>query len=606
MKRGTSAVEKSGIQLAEEAVMLLRGAPAGVMAAYYVGSLPFVLSLLYYWTDMSRGAFAGGRCAGAALGLSLVFIWMKCWHAVFCARLRALVEQRPESAWSLRRIGRMILAQAALQPAGLVVIPLALLAAVPFGWAHTYYQNLSICGTGEDSDLGALRNRAWRLARLWPFQNHLVIWLLSPWLAGAAMLIAFGVGWIASMYNATTGYENPFAWFLTGTLIILVLIWPSSPLGFVLTVNAALLMVIVPYGIKSLLGYELMFTLSNEYSVVNTTFLAALYGVVYLCMDPFLKAACVLRCFYGESIATGDDLKIEVRSLRTGRIATWAALGLLLFAVPTIGIELPAAEKTVPAAQPSVAPAEIDRIIQEVLQRDEFRWRMPRINPEENDPKNTGLIGSFFAHVEDFILSVGAKADQFVNKVLQWLNKHLLSKFRWDPGHHAESNPWNTPVYVILFVLLAIVLSALAILLWRNRRKSAAVADVSAQAVPLVDLEREDVSADRLPADEWMAWAAEMLRRGEYRLAVRALFLSSLAHLAQNGAIRISSFKSNHDYLRDLRRRAHALPELFAAFTTNVEVFDRIWYGQYPATEDTVHSFETNIQRIRRYAGGWQ
>ena len=57
------------VELLEEAVHLVRLAPAGSLSAYYVGSLPFVLALLYFWADMSRSAFAGERLAAGAMGL---------------------------------------------------------------------------------------------------------------------------------------------------------------------------------------------------------------------------------------------------------------------------------------------------------------------------------------------------------------------------------------------------------------------------------------------------------------------------------------------------------------------------------------------------------
>ena len=54
MKRSNRQLEKGAIDLIEEAVHLLRGAPLSVLAIYYMGALPFILSLLYFWADMSR------------------------------------------------------------------------------------------------------------------------------------------------------------------------------------------------------------------------------------------------------------------------------------------------------------------------------------------------------------------------------------------------------------------------------------------------------------------------------------------------------------------------------------------------------------------------
>src|SRR5204862_2137983 len=61
--------DKSAFELIEEAVHLLRQSPSGVLATYYLGALPFVLALLFFWADMSRDAFAPRMLVGGALGL---------------------------------------------------------------------------------------------------------------------------------------------------------------------------------------------------------------------------------------------------------------------------------------------------------------------------------------------------------------------------------------------------------------------------------------------------------------------------------------------------------------------------------------------------------
>src|ERR1700733_8371753 len=98
----------------------------------------------------------------------------------------------------------------------------------------------------------------------------------------------------------------------------------------------------------------------------------------------------------------------------------------------------------------------------------------------------------------------------------------------------------------------------------RNRRKSAIVAAEAIQSAP--DLRDENVGADQLPEDGWTKLARELLAKGELRLALRAFYLASLAHLADRNLINLARFKSNRDYERELRWRAHALPALVGVF----------------------------------------
>ena len=169
---------KSGIELLEEAVHLLRTAPGGALAGYYLGSLPFVLGLLYFWADMSRNPFAYQHLAGASLGMALLFLWMKFWQVVFARKLRAAISIAPAEPWSFTRCRRSIMAQVALQPWGLFLLPLSLLPVLPFAWVYGFFQNLTALDDGESPQVRALVRKAIRQAALWPRQNHVVLFIL--------------------------------------------------------------------------------------------------------------------------------------------------------------------------------------------------------------------------------------------------------------------------------------------------------------------------------------------------------------------------------------------------------------------------------------------
>ena len=89
---------KSAVELYEQAVFLLRRAPASTLAAYYAGSIPFVLGFLFFWADMSQSAFAYDHCAPAALAVALLFLWMMYWQALFVRRLHAELSGVEEQA----------------------------------------------------------------------------------------------------------------------------------------------------------------------------------------------------------------------------------------------------------------------------------------------------------------------------------------------------------------------------------------------------------------------------------------------------------------------------------------------------------------------------
>src|SRR5439155_5905651 len=129
------------------------------------------------------------------------------------------------------------------------------------------------------------------------------------------------------------------------------------------------------------------------------------------------------------------------------------------------------------------------------------------------------------------------------------------------------------------------------------RKRTVTIASQPIQPAP--DLTDENVGVDQLPEDGWSKLGRELLGRGELRLAMRAFYLASLAHLAGRNLITLAKFKSNRDYEHELRRRGHSFESLLALFGQNVSVFDRIWYGLHEVNAESVGQFAANVDSIK-------
>src|SRR5207245_9755241 len=86
---------------------------------------------------------------------------------------------------------RIFISQTALQPAGLFLLPLALIPALPFAWVYAFFQNLTALADGEAAGLRGLVKKSRQQAALWPKQNH------------ALLLILFGFGFCVFVNWAT-------------------------------------------------------------------------------------------------------------------------------------------------------------------------------------------------------------------------------------------------------------------------------------------------------------------------------------------------------------------------------------------------------------------
>ncbi len=340
MSKKTGQSKKSAIEIIEEAVHLLRISPVNLLSVYYAGSLPFILGLLYFWGDMSRNAFADEYCVPASLGIAVLFIWMKCWHSVFAVNALAMATQSEVPAWSFRNIMRLVATQTTIQPSGLFLLPIALLMALPFGWVYAFYQNTLVQQYDKNVEVKNVISESVRQARLWSGQNHIILYIMIL-------------------------------------------------LGFITLFNIGIVIFILPYILKQYLGIETIFTMSGT-NALNTTFLATVCGVTFLCTDPLIKTVYVLRCFYGLSLMSGDDLKARLRSflpqskIIAGLMFIFLSQGLLQYTPELMADQKQGASFNYSSENVSsdfsmaVSPDELDNSIKEIMTRREFAWRMPR------------------------------------------------------------------------------------------------------------------------------------------------------------------------------------------------------------------------------------
>lgn len=93
--------------------------------------------------------------------------------------------------------------------------------------------------------------------------------------------------------------------------------------------------------------------------------------------------------------------------------------------------------------------------------------------------------------------------------------------------------------------------------------------------------------------------AREFSLSGDYRTAVRYLYLSTLLELEERGLLIYDRSRTNREYLRSVADR----PELAATLRDVVDVFDRVWYGFQPLAEDAYLQYQAQVEALRRRRG---
>jgi len=585
--------QKAPVELFEEAVHLLRNAPAAVLASYYAGALPFVLGLIVFWADMTQNAIAWEHCLPGSLAVALLYCWMIYGQTVFVRGLQAELSGTPGEPRFSGTTQRFAFVQMTLQSSKFFVLPAAALMILPYAGAYSFYQNLMAASDGEPATPGAAIRDARKHSNFWQSQNWAIL----------AILV----------------FVNLVVFLNIGTAILLL-----------------------PALLKVLLGIDTVFSRSGA-SAVNTTFFAVTAGLTYLVANPVAKAVYLLRYFYAESRETGDDLRAECKSALSRAEARLQGASLPDKAKATqagipvrkkaIGAPLPhgrgsekstqagmpvlhrpemamlilgllllpaAANGQASAPAPTVSPNELNQAIDQVIHRPEFTWRMPRAPQPPAESANW-----FVRQTQAFLNAMGRGVRQVVKWIEQfftWLGdklKHLLPGIG---GNQPAADARRLRLFI--YALLAGVAIVLAWLLWqvRRTRKSRVAVKVTPTAIPVVELNNPDLQADQQPLDEWLLLARDCTARQEFRLALRAFYLAGLSYLAGRSLISIQRGKSNRDYARELRRRARNQADLLDAFQQNLGVFERTWYGLYDVDRSLVEQFEATLSEMRSYA----
>ncbi len=115
-----------------------------------------------------------------------------------------------------------------------------------------------------------------------------------------------------------------------------------------------------------------------------------------------------------------------------------------------------------------------------------------------------------------------------------------------------------------------------------------------------LDFAPETRLADAAAVDEILTAESALKRAhtfsaaGDYRTAVRYLYLSALLVLDERGLLRYDRSLTNREYLKTV---AH-LPEVAPILAEVVDVFDRVWYGYQPLDAAAFNQYAARVAEL--------
>lgn len=148
---------------------------------------------------------------------------------------------------------------------------------------------------------------------------------------------------------------------------------------------------------------------------------------------------------------------------------------------------------------------------------------------------------------------------------------------------------WNTLYHGRVFFITAAVLLFAFSLFYISR-------SLSRSLVREAQLASEGGDEDNVLTSKGAMQRAQTLsEKGDYRNAIRYLYLSSLLVLDEQGLLRYDRSRTNREYLRSISSK----PDLMNPLRDVIDVFDRVWYGYESVDEKTYQSYIRHVDELR-------
>lgn len=554
--------ERSSVQILEESFHLLRSVDVRYFWFYFLGAAPFAAGLLYFVADMSRSSLARETVIPASLAMAGLYFWMRYCQARFCEGVWDTINPgSPSAILGWNRFGNL----SAFFIVQALQVPLLLAGAlfvVPVGWVIAMLQNVTVLTFTKNFQRrnlrGLVKSSLSHSHHEWG-QNHGILIMLL--------------------------FVSAFVWFnVVGSCLALATF------------------------AKAFFGVESAFTLSPLVTLFNSTFFLGSLLLTYLVISPMMKAVYVLRCFYAESFNTGEDLLSRLASSksergesstesapakRTGRAAV-IVLSFLFFCFGSSPLH----------AEGRASSVAFESALSETMEQKKYQWQLSRYADAEDLKGDESWMVRRMKELAEATQKSLRALEEWFDEMLKRAERDAFGEAGGSSGSGIAGIAGMQSTFSLALVAIVVGLAVwLVFLIYRKYRVTATRDDVEQIAADTVDLQSEDIVASQLPEGEWMQLAREQISRGDGRLAIRALFLATLANLGEEGVIKIARFKSNRDYRKELELKVRKRAVLRRAFDENTTLFEEAWYGWHPVSKETVDDFLKNHGMIAKESG---
>lgn len=174
----------------------------------------------------------------------------------------------------------------------------------------------------------------------------------------------------------------------------------------------------------------------------------------------------------------------------------------------------------------------------------------------------------------------------FLDRIWDWISEQLLKLLaRISPSAASGLGQLLQPFLTIIGI---IILFGVLYFTFRGL-----IADLVSEADSTAH--GSDMYDELLSVDQALQKAQNLSAGGDYRSAVRYLYLSSLLLLEEQGLIRFDRSQTNQEYLRNVAANS----ELSDILRDVIDVFDRVWYGFQNLDSRAYAQYEARVEELR-------
>ena len=607
-RKKDKSLHEGGLLLAGASLNIFGSLPLDIHFLYYLGSLPFAIGFLYFWFDMSQSAYAEDRLVLWSLVLPLLFVWMKCWQSIYVNKLNNWIYGVPLPVYTLRAVIRLIMFNAIVQPSGFIVIPVSMILGFPYMLAGFFYQDVLLSEhLYEEGFFSSCRN-SYRCAKQDYSQGLTLMWLFSPWQMGIAVLMICFIIFIHRYFGMAMVHDGSTG-LLVGSIVFQITLVTCllSPVAAMLAAGIAGTAFLLPWALEHLFGIETSLSHGYKTMLTSTSFVAVVYFLVYLLLDPLMKIATITRRFQYNSLSNGEDILLALKEFSrrarkgAGMIIFFMAISLAFLLPSKLTAESDTGRGTL--AEKGLVPGaagqreQLDAALDETLRHPRYTWRMPR-QLKKKDVSDD--LPEWYKPIDKFMKQMQEKLKEFQEAFQDWLDELFNDRKDTDSSKFSWLMNIGLAEGIFYLLLCAVLLTVLIMLLKWLRTRQQLMTVTRKEAVKVqVDVLDHGLSPDALPPDEWLALASSLVSQGDYRSAMRALFLGVLAKLGESGFVTLRAYKSNYDYRRELDIRARDRMEIITLFKWLCRLMECTWYGFVPVTEEMWKEYHLKSASLR-------